>query len=74
MRRKREKRKQSGCSGKESPAQYMIDWATSTISTFDLRALAFKPRSFSATATSPTGEATSTVTDWDAFNWDYTWS
>ena len=73
MRKKREKRKRSGYSGKEPPAQYMIDYATSTITAFDLSSLAFKPRSFSVTDISPTGEATPTMTDWDSFDWEYTW-
>ena len=75
MSRKREKRKRFRYGGKESPAQYMIDEATSTTTVFGPSSwiTVLGPRSFSATATSLAGESTSTATDWDSFDWDYTW-
>lgn len=66
MRRKREKRKQSGYRDKESSAQFMIDEPAFTI-TFP------SPRSVTITTVSSPASDSSTTTDWDAFDWDYTW-
>ena len=66
MRGKRKKRKQSRYGDKESPARYMINEPTFTI-TFP------SPRSVTvATVSSPASDS-STSTDWDAFDWNFTW-